>query len=287
MAKAPSTTYSSPYNHFIEPSPDQLLRSSVGLAFRRGRLHSVYSILRGKDLDTGQFSPEHREMQFKKLQVAHDATLNLTNWHEYLKCLRRAGFRPSRMVSSELALMFVYVLWLIGRTDYKVELPRLREVISRWWFMAHTTGRYTGSSETQLEADLNRIGSMSSGNADEFCQTLDRIVRDTFTQDYWDITLPNRLDTSSSKSPPLAAYWASMNILEADVLFSEQKVSSMLEPVVTPVKDMERHHLYPKAYLGSLGITDNSRVNNIGNMAFVDWADNSSISSNSQIIGLP
>ncbi len=207
LAQIPNTTTQpSPFNHFIEPSPDQLLRSSVGLAFRRGRLRYVYSILRGKDLDTGQFSPERRDTQFAKLQVAHEATLDLTNWHEYLKCLQHAGFRSSRMVSSETALMFVYILWLLGRTDYGVELRQLREVISRWWFMAHTTGRYTGSSETQLEADLNRIGVIPAGHAEKFCQTLDRIVRDTFTQDYWDITLPNRLDTSSPKSPPLAAY---------------------------------------------------------------------------------
>lgn len=281
LAKIPSANGPSPYNHFIEPSPDQLLRSSVGLAFRRGRLHYVYSLLRGKDLDTGQFSAERREAQFTKLQVAHEATLDLTNWHEYLKCLRHAGFRSSRMVSSEAALIFVYILWLLGRTDYGVELRRLRQVISRWWFMAHTTGRYTGSSETQLEADLSRIGAVSSGDTDEFCQTLDRIVRDTFTQDYWDITLPNRLDTSSAKSPPLAAYWAALNILDADVLFSEQKVSTMLDPVITPIRDMERHHLFPKAYLESLGITDNSRINAIANMAFVDWADNSAMSSKS------
>ena len=281
LAKVPNTDRPSSFNHFIEPSPDQLLRSSVGLAFRRGRLRYVYSILRGKDLDTGDFSAERRDAQFAKLQTAHEATLDLVNWHEYLKCLRHAGFRSSRMVSSETALMFVYILWLLGRTDYAVNLNRLREVISRWWFMAHTTGRYTGSSETQLEADLNRIGDLPTGDADKFCQTLDRIVRDSLTQDYWDITLPNRLDTSSAKSPPLAAYWAALNILDADVLFSEQKVSEMLDPVVTPVKDMERHHLFPKAYLASVNVTDNSRVNAIANMAFVDWADNVAISNKS------
>ena len=281
LSKVPSTRGPSPFNHFIEPSPDQLLRAAVGLAFRRGRLRYVYSILRGKDLETGEFSSEQRDAQFAKLQTAHEATLDLTNWHEYLKCLRHAGFRSSRMVSSQAALIFVYILWLIGRRDFGVDLKRLREVVARWWFMAHTTGRYTGSSETQLEADLNRIRDLPAGDGDAFCETLDRIVRDTFTKDYWEITLPNRLDTSSAKSPPLAAYWAALNILEAEMLFSTQKVSAMLDPVVTPVKDMERHHLFPRAYLESIAITDNSRVNAIANMSFVDWADNLSISNNS------
>ena len=51
-ARTPSTGNASPFNHFITPSPDQLLRVSVGLGFKRARLQYVYSILRGKDLET-------------------------------------------------------------------------------------------------------------------------------------------------------------------------------------------------------------------------------------------
>ena len=287
LAKLPSIDGLSPFNYFIQPSPDQLLRSSVGLAFKRGRLNYVYSILRGKDLETGKFSRERRNAQFKVLQDAHEATLNLTNWHEYLKCLRAAGFRSSRMITSETAVMYVYILWLLGRINFGVELSELRQVISRWWFMAHTTGRYSGSGETQLEADLNLISSLSKNDAEQFCLILNRVVRDTFTKDYWDITLPNRLDSSAAKSPPLTAYWAALNILDADVLFSEQKVSDMLDPIVTPVKDMERHHLFPKAYLTSLNITETRSVNTIANMAFVDWADNGDLSNQSPQVFWP
>jgi hypothetical protein len=55
----------SPFNHFIEPDPDQLLRVAVALGFQRGRLKSVYQVLRGKDLETGEFSSERRDAQFK------------------------------------------------------------------------------------------------------------------------------------------------------------------------------------------------------------------------------
>ena len=187
-------------------------------------------------------------------------------------------FRSARMVTSNTALIYVYVMWLIGRRDYGVDLKRLRDVIARWWFMAHTTGRYTGSSETALEADLNRLRGLEDGDPDGFCALLDRIVRDTFTNDYWEITLPNRLATASPKSPPLSAYWAALNLLGADMLFSELKVSSMLDPLVTPTKDMERHHLFPKAMLQRDGVTQNSAINRIANMAFVDWSDNAAIS---------
>jgi uncharacterized protein with ParB-like and HNH nuclease domain len=60
-ARQPSTGAASPFNYFIQPDPDQLLRVNVGLGFRRARLRNVYSILRGKDLETEQFSDERRE----------------------------------------------------------------------------------------------------------------------------------------------------------------------------------------------------------------------------------
>jgi len=56
----------SSFNHFIQPDPDQLLRVAVALGFQRGRLKSVYQVLRGKDLETGEFSADRRDNQFKR-----------------------------------------------------------------------------------------------------------------------------------------------------------------------------------------------------------------------------
>ena len=41
-AKQPTVGRPSPFNYFIHPSPDQLLRSEIGLGFRRARLQHVY-----------------------------------------------------------------------------------------------------------------------------------------------------------------------------------------------------------------------------------------------------
>jgi hypothetical protein len=277
--KQPPAGEPSPYNHFIEPQPDQLLRAGVGLAFRRGRLQHVYSLLRGKDLETGEVSQERREAQFTRLREAQDAVLNLTNWHEFLKCLTRAGFRSSRMISSENAVIYSYVLWLIGRRDFGVDLPVLREVIARWFFMAHTTGRYTSSPESQIESDLLRLRDVVHGDGAQFCTRLDREVEAVLTNDYWEISLPNRLQTSSARSPALFAYWAALNLLDAELLFSTTKVVTRLDPGVVAVRDVERHHLFPKRHLEEQGIRGAPRTNQIANMAFIDWAENTAISA--------
>jgi hypothetical protein len=276
-AKSPSKSGASPYNHFFEPAPDQLLRVAVGLAFRRGRLEHVYSLLRGKDLETGQFSPDRREGQFAQLNQAQDYSLDLTNWHEFLHALRRAGFRSSRMITSENAILYTYALYLVGRRDFGVERDRLRDTIARWFFMSHTTGRYTSSPESAFEADVNRLRGLPPGNADAFCAALESQVATVFTGDYWTISLPNRLATSGGKSPAGMAYWAALNLLDAEVLLSVDKVSARLDPALSTVRDVERHHLFPKKHLEELGLTDSTATNQIANMAFVDWPDNAAI----------
>src|SRR5690606_39863817 len=65
------------------------------------RRSSDLSILRGKDLETEQFSEERRVAQFARLREAQDRTLNLTNWHDFLNVLNQAGFRSGKMRSEE------------------------------------------------------------------------------------------------------------------------------------------------------------------------------------------
>jgi hypothetical protein len=283
----PKASGPSPKNPFIDLSPDQLLRVGVGLGFRRGRLQHVYSLLRGKDLDTGAVSPQRREAQFDRLREAQEDVLDLTNWHEFLKCLTAAGFRSRRMITSENALIFTYTLWLIGRHDFGLDFRTLRGVISRWFFMAHTTGRYTTSPESQVEADLTRLSSQDILSREAFCTELDRIVRANFTGDYWEITLPNRLDTSSPRSPALSAYWAALNLLDAELLFSGMRVKELLDPHTMPPRSIERHHLFPKALLASRGMTNTRQVNAIANMAFIDWPDNASIGADDPLTYWP
>ncbi len=275
---APPGEGPSPFNHFIEPSPDQLLRVSVGLGFRRARLRQVYSILRGKDLETEQFSAELRDEQFKVLKKAQAKVLDLTNWHEFMKALVRAGFRSRSMITSESTVLYSYVLYLLGRYDFGVDSHALRSITARWFFMSSLTGRYTDSPESQMESDLARFrGAETPG---DFVSTLDGIIRDALTEDYWAISLPNSLETSSARSPYLFAYYAALNLLDARVLFSEMRVAELLDPAIIPKRSaVERHHLFPKGYLTTIGITDIRDTNQVANYALVQWDDNIHISS--------
>ena len=277
-AKQPTISHASPFNWYLQPQPDQLLRVAIAVAFRRAVLKHAYTMLRGKSLETGLFSAQQRDVQFDRLQSAQDHVLNLVHWHEFLQCIERAGFRSSKMLSGTNAVLYTYALWLIGRTEYGVPLDQLREVIARWFFMAHTTARYSGSFETTFESDLGRLAGIAPGQPAGFIDALDRIVNDRLTSDYWTIALPNELATSASKSPALMAYLAALNIHDADVLLSTTKVRSRLDPAISLKKGIERHHIFPRNYLKQRGVTDLKRINQIANYAMVEWSDNIKIS---------
>jgi len=285
-SRKPSKSNASPFNHFIEPSPDQLLRVGVGVAFKRARLKYVYSILRGKDLETEKFSDERREQQFALLKDAQQRTLNLQYWHDFMNCIRQAGFRSGKMISSQNNLLFSYMLYLIGRTEYKVPEFDLRKAIARWFFMSAVTGRFTGSPESAMEFDLARLRDVDT--AEGFLKTLNHICDITLTNDFWAVSLPNDLATSSPRSPSLFAYHAALVLLDARALFSKIKVADLFDPSMHANRSaVERHHLFPKGFLRKLGITAIRDTNQIANYALVEWGDNADISDQAPAEYLP
>jgi hypothetical protein len=285
-ARVPSTGEATPFNHFIQPDPDQLLRVSIALGFKRARLQYVYSILRGKDLETGEFSDQRREEQFEILKQAQARVLDLSAWHDFFNAIRLSGYLGGRMITSNNNLIYSYAMYLIGRTEYAVPSKELRRVIARWFFMCSLTGRYTGSPESDLEFDL--AGLRGVRTPEGFVDMLGRICESTLTSDFWTITLPNDLATSSSRSPSLFAYHAALVLSEARALFSDQKVEALLEPSVHSTRSAaERHHLFPKAFLQTHGITEIRETNQIANYALVEWGDNGSIGGSAPAEYLP
>lgn len=181
------------------------------------------------------------------------------------------------MLSSENALLYAYIFYLVGKRDFGVASEDLREIIARWFFMATITGRYSSSPESQVESDLARLRDVST--PDEFIAVLDSVIDDTLTNDFWEITLPNALATSAARSPSLYAYYAALNLLDARVLLSKMRVNELFDPAIKAVRaPIERHHLFPRAYLKKLGIENTTRVNQIANMALVEWPKNTAIS---------
>jgi len=299
-AKVPAEGTATAFNYIFQPDPDQLLRIAVGFGFKRARMKYAYSILRGKDLETGEFSDKRRVEQFELLKEAQEKTLNLNNWHEFIKALKEAGYTREGLIGSDYNVMYSYTLYLVGKYDFGIDNSTLRKIIARWFYFSSLTGRYTVSAETQMEEDLNtiqkgrslvgltKLGETHAGG-EAFDAILERIINTEITPDYWNITLPTSgLVSAAARNPATFAYYAALNILGARVLFSNLSTIQLMENGVQEKRSaLERHHLFPRKYLERTGVQDRNEINQVANYALVEWSDNNDISDDKPSEYLP
>lgn len=268
-----------PKNPYLALDPSHVLRVVVAVGNRRAPLGDAYNALRGRDPRTREIIPEHRERELEKLKNGQARALDPKHWDEYLKVIERAGIRTSAMITSKNAVIYGYALWLIGRTEFSVPVDELREVMARWYFMAQITGRFSGSPETRAQEDLNRLDGLER-TPQAFKGAISSQVSTILTEDWWTVTLPEDLHTSSTVGPAYTGYIAALTILDADVLLSTLKVKDWIDPSRRPVKGVEKHHLFPKDYLKQeLGLSSVRQINQVANQALVEWSDNIKISS--------
>ncbi len=273
------TRFSS-FNYLIKPDPDDMLRVLVGLTFHRARMKDVYSIIRGRDMETGEFSEELRAKQFDKLRLNLPTILDNTNWQGFLKILIGSGYKDEELISSKSAVLYSYILFLIGKQNFKTENHELQRIIGRWFAMSSLTGRYSSSPETAFEKDLNRIKEFTS---DKFVSGLEKIIDENLTNDFWGITLVGQMETSSARSPEANAFYAALNKLGSPVLFSHRLVSDLYDPSLKiKKKRLEKHHIFPRDYLiskyGFDKNKDKAKINQIANLTFLEFEDNIEIS---------
>lgn len=266
------------YNQILEVNPSHLIRIAVATGFKRARLRYAYMLLRGKDLQTGVVTLEEREANLAKFKESLAIATNLTNWHTFMNLFADAGYLNKDLVSADYAVIFSYVLYLIGRQDYKVRPEALKRIMCKWIFMATITGYYSGSTESNLEkqfADLNNIHT-----ADEFVSYLDTIIKNHFTDDYFNLTLPSEMNTSSVQSRYWYGYLAALNVLGTPMLFSTTPQSHYFQPGTNSnkKKSLEVHHIFPKNYLSQLGYTNDRDRNQIANYTYLDYNTNIDIS---------
>jgi len=264
------------YNQIIDPTPSHIIRVVMGYGFRRARLRYAYMLLRGKDFDKNIFDSQLRDKRFVELKEHLCDVLNLENWHDFLKCILSAGFISSQLISSKIAVVYCYVLFLIGRKDFGIDSDSLRSVIAVWFFTAATTSYYSSSSETTMETDFSNLRSLKTRS--DFIDYFKNKIFSIFTDDYFSITLPNDLITPSWTSPVWSSYSASLNLLDVKCLLSDIYVRQLLSPGMGGNKSaVEKHHLFPKAYLKSIGIAENREINQIANLAYLEWRKNDAI----------
>ena len=119
--------------------------------------------------------------------------------------------------------------------------------------MSVLTGRYTGSPETAFGADIRDIGTQGAR------PLLNTIERAELSEAFWDVGLPQQMDTPVASSPYFNVFLASQ-VKENDKGFLSRDISvqNLLEG------QSHVHHVFPSSYLKWHGF-QRGRYNQIAN----------------------
>ena len=268
------------YNQITTVSAQEIIRVVMAYAFDRARLKYGYKLLRGADFDRrGAVDDDLRKQRFDTLKEKLPDVLDVHSWHEFLKAIMNAGYLSGDLILSNNAIFYSYAFYLIAKHRFKASYNENMHLTSLWFFYALLISLYTGSFESTVEGHLNSIKGLNT--LEEYKQFILSRVNERLTNDYFDITLlgSDGLAVSGKGNNAWNAYVASLNIMDAKILFSKSNllVSKLFEPGTDGNrKSLEKHHLFPKAYLKSKGYTD-AKINQMANYAFIDWKDNMDI----------
>lgn len=265
------------YNQILQVDPSHLIRVAVGVGFKRARLRYAYMLLRGKNLKTGEITQNVREDNLAIFKDSLDMATNLNNWHAFMNVFVSAGYLKGSLVASSNAVVFSYVLYLIGKFEYKVSSVELQKIVRKWIFMSTITGFYTVSTETKVEKQFADLRDIHTAN--EFVEYLDSEISNRFTDDYFKYTLPSELNSSSATSPAWYGYVAAINVLGTPMLFSTTPLSQYFALGSTGDKSsVDKHHIFPKHYLETIGYDNDRDRNQIANFTYLDYSTNIDIS---------
>ena len=274
------------FNNVMEVDPSHLIRIAVTLGFHRARLRYAYMLLRGKNLQTGKFSDEERTKNLNIFKDALDKAMDLNNWHAFFNVIKSAGYVSSKLISSSNAVVYCYALYLIGKYDYNLDSLKLKNIISRWFFVTAVTYYYTGSYESTVEKQLADLKNVTT--KDEFVAYFEKSIEGIFTDDYFRITLFNEMSTSSANSPIWFAYLASQIVLNTPMLFSTNNLAMYYLPGTSGTKNaIDKHHIFPKNYLAGQGISNDRDRNQIANFTYIDYQTNIDISDDDPKVYVP
>lgn len=166
---------------------------------------------------------------------------------------------------------------MIAKIKVGLSRKELDRYIGKWFFFSSLTSRYSFSPESQMESDF---ATFRTNSPTEFIKSLNLIVNSEITNDFWEITVPNKLRVSSSKHNTLRnAFFACLIRNSAPVLFSSRKVADLFDPALkTKRKSLEKHHPFPKNYLQETFGLEKREINQVANFTYLEYPDNVEIS---------
>lgn len=245
------------------PNYNDMLRVSFMHIFKRGKLSDLVSLLSGRDFKTKTFKEEIVIESFYNLHKGISNFIDENLFNEFLLIIETAGFLSNKLINSKITLDFSYTLFLILKKYNKQKFSKteIEKYIKKWYVLSTLTSRYISSPESKMDRDIRNIDEKG------FINFFNDIEKSELSNNFWSVTLPQRLETSAVNSPYFNVFLASQIYLDDCELFSNDiKIKKLIELG----KIGEIHHIFPKQYLIDSGISDASKYNQVANFTCID-----------------
>lgn len=253
-----------------DPDYNDVLRVAFMHMFRRGKLADLVSLLSGRDFEARDFKSEIADASFAKLHDGVIKFMHKGNFQDFTAALRSAGFVSSAIIGSKGAVNFVYNLYLTLKEDGSIPSTDVKRWVQRWYVMSVLTGRYSGSSESIMDRDMRGIADRS------FVSFYNEIAASQLSDNFWSVTLPQNLTTTSIRTGAWMVYVASQVRAADNTLFTN---GFKVADVIGNVGDI--HHIFPKAYLRKEIDAPQRLYNQIANYTYLEKRINIAIGEKS------
>lgn len=240
-----------------DPDYNDLLRVAFTSTFNRGKLQDLVSLLSGRDFENRTYEEDIMESSFEKLKEGVLNFVSETNFKRFLMIVRSAGFVSPKLLRSQNVLNFAYILYL-KLQEQGVNSNDIGRYVRKWVVLSMLTGRYSSSPESSFDFDIKQL------NEKPFEQFLKEVEDGELSDAFWNVLLPQRLDTSVASSPYFHVYLASQSKLKDRGFLSSDILTGDL---ITHRGDI--HHLFPKDYLVKSGKDNRGDYNQVANYVYM------------------
>ena len=235
-----------------DPTYTDMLRVAFTSEFGRGKLQDLVALLSGRNFETREYEEAIAEASFEKLRHGINAFISKTHFDRLTMILRSSGFLTSKLIRSQNAVNFAYILYLRGRAE-GLPADDIERLVRRWYAMSILTRRYSGSPETAFDFDIRQIAAQG---VKTYAET---VIENELPDTFWTGMLPQLMDTSSAQSPYFIAYQAAqVSLGDKGFLSTDITVRDLL------LNRGDKHHVFPRKHLQRKGLS-RGRYNQIAN----------------------
>ena len=254
------------YEDIYDPDYGDMLRVAFMYSFNRGRLADLVSLLSGRDFMTREYKDEIVEEAYEKLKHGILRFINEYNFEQFVLAIKGAGFKSSKLLNSQMTLDFAYTLYLKLQDDPHIHQGQVKRLVQKWFVLSTLTGRYVGSPESVMSRDIRNIDEKG------FLSFAEEVEASVLSDTFWQVTLPQNLDTTSVNSPAFNTFLAAQDYLKSNSLLMK---GTMISDLINISGDV--HHIFSKAYLKKNGVDSRGRYNQVANYTYLDTQVNKAI----------